>query len=223
METIILTEFLSNSQYGWLLVLIAAGVISTRVILSGLESIVVSLAKLKIAVGINSQDYKKQLKNESDVTAVLKAVREEFAADRVVLMQYHNGVKSVANNHLLKVSASHEVMSSTARSMLTNIQQWPSNFIDSWNPAVFDNDYITVGDNYFIKDNSEAKGVYEFLYRYGVKRLVVFPVSDPYGAVFGLAMVHLSGDHVIPSPQRLKWAYARFQAIGALLSGVTKD
>lgn len=223
METVILTEFLNNSQYGWLLVLITVGVISTRVILSGLESIIISLGKLKAAVGINSQDYKKQLKYESDVTAVLKAVREEFSADRVVLMQYHNGVKSVANNHLLKVSASHEVVSSTARSMLTDIQQWPSNFIDSWNSAVFENDYITVGDNYFVKDTTETKGVYEFLYRYGVERLVIFPVSDPYGAVFGLAMVHLSGGHAIPSSERLKWAYARFQAIGALLAGVTKD
>lgn len=223
METFIFTVLLENSEYGWILFTLVALVVSAKVIFNGMESAAQSLIKLKSAVSINSQDYKKQLKNEADVTAVLKTVREEFAADRVVLMQYHNGVKSVANNHLLKVSASHEVVSTVARSMLTTIQQWPSNFIDVWNTNVFDNEYVILEEDNFGRSKNDAKGVYEFLSRYGVKRAMVFPVSDPYGAVFGLAMVHLSGEHNIPSSNKLKWAYSRFQAVGALLAGVSRD
>lgn len=221
MEQALILEALARTDYGGLVALLVAIAVCLGLIAKSVSASVDALTRIRGLVSITSNDYKKQLKNDTDVSAVLKAVREEYSADRVLVLQYHNGVRSVANNHLLKVSATHEVLSGNAKSMINAIQQWPSNFIEDWNTSVFDNQYLIPSKESFAKEN--LNGIYEFLSGYGVDQILVFPITDSFGGVFGLGMVQLSKRPYRPSENQVRWGYSRFQAIGALLAGTSKE
>lgn len=225
MEQVILTELLSSSEYGWLgwlsLLLIAITIVLSF-ISKNIVNIINNLKTIQSALGSPVKDYEKQMKNEADVTEILRTIRHDLYADRVIVLQYHNGVHSIAGNHFWKVSATHEAIGKGVNSMLNAIQSWPSNYLGEWNTDIFDNRYVVVDREVDLKDNPSLRGICEFLNLHEVDKLMAFPIADSYGKVFGVGMVHITDRTRIPDAELIKWASQRFYAVGALLAG-TKE
>lgn len=225
MEQVILTELLSSSDYGWLgwlSLLLVAITITLSLISKNVATIISNLKIIQIELGSPVKDYQKQMKNEADVTEILRTIRHDMYADRVLVMQYHNGMHSIVGNHFWKVSATHEALGKGVTSMLNSVQSWPSNYLGEWNAQIFENNYIVVNDKVDLADNPGLRGVCEFLNMYGVDKLLAFPIADSYGKVFGVGMVHITDKSRTPDADMIKWASQRFYAVGALLAG-TKE
>lgn len=225
MEQVILTELLSSSEYGWLgwlSLLLVAITIVLSLISKNVVSIISNLKIIQATLGSPVKDYKKQMKNEADVTEILRTIRYDLHADRVLVLQYHNGVHSIAGNHFWKVSATHEELGKGVTSMMHSVQSWPSNYLGEWNSQILENNYIVVDGKVDLEDNPGLRGMCEFLNMYGVDKLMAFPIADSYGKVFGMGMVHITDKSRAPDEDLIKWASQRFYAVGALLAG-TKE
>lgn len=225
MEQVILVELLKDAEYGWI-VWFSLTFVAVTIVLSLLSkhtaSIIGNLKVIQSALGSPVKDYQKQMKKESDVTEILRTIRRDLYADRVLVLQYHNGVHSIVGNHFWKVSATHEVLNKDATSMLNAIQSWPSNYLGEWNADIFNNTYIVVDSKVDLRNKPGLRGVCEFLNLYGVDRMMAFPITDSYGKVFGVGMVHISDKTKYPEKDLIIWASQRFYAVGALLAG-TKE
>lgn len=225
METVIIQELLGNDSYGWIVwlgLLLVAGAVGLSLISKNLITIVKNVKELQGNLKAPVTDYKKQVKLETDITNILRTIRHDLRAERVLVLQYHNGVHSIANNHLLKVSATHEAVGKNTKTMVNAIQAWPSNYLGEWNTILFDNTFIEIADKVSISEYPGLRGVCEFLNAYEVDKMILYPITDSYGDVFGVGMVHLSANDPYPSKDLIKWASQRFYAVGALLAG-TQD
>lgn len=223
MEAVIVQEFLEHESYGWIgwLSLLLLGVTIVLSFLSkSVMSIISNIRTIQNTLKSPKADYKKQVKHEVDISNIIRTIRHDLKADRVLVLQYHNGVHSIAHNHLLKISATHEAIDRNTKSMMNFIQAWPSNYLQEWNVSLFENRFIEVKDKVDIVDAPGLRGVCEFLNAFNVDRMILFPITDPYGEVFGVGMVHLSEKANYPSRDMVKWASQRFYAVGALLAGV---
>lgn len=226
MEAGLIVEILNNPDYGWL------GWASVLVVMLSFVVGFVSKQLITIAKNIAElhkqfkkpavTDYKKQVKCEANISGILRTIKRDLHADTVMIWQYHNGVHSIANNSLLRVSATHESINQNGVSYLGLIDGWMANFLGDWNNELFDGRYIECARVPELH-NPSLRGLVQYLERSGVKSIYLFPLADVYGAVFGVGVVCYSGkEHVIDSAF-LKWAGARFTAIGAMLAGVKND
>jgi uncharacterized protein involved in tolerance to divalent cations len=223
MEAIIVQEFLNHESFGWIgwvSLLLLAITIVLGLLSKSILAIVTNIKSIQSTLKVEKKDYRQELKKEADVTGILRTIRHDLFADRVLVLQYHNGIHSIAQNHLWKVSATHEVISKNAHSMINAIQSWPSNYLGEWNGALFDSKYIELKEKVSMEECPGLRGVCEFLAAYEVDRMILFPIVDSYGEVFGVGMVHMANKSAYPTPDMIKWASQRFYAVGALLAGV---
>lgn len=222
MEQVILTEILKDAEYGWLVglsLILVAMTIVLSLISKHVASIIGNMKTIQKALGSPVKDYLKQMKNEADVTVILRTIRRYMGADRVLVLQYHNGVHSISGNHFWKISATHEVLGEGVTSMLNSIQSWPSNYLGEWNADIFGGKYVEVVRKVDLNTNPGLRGVCEFLNLHKVDKLMAFPIADSYGKVFGVGMVHISDKVRYPEEGLITWASQRFYAVGALLAG----
>lgn len=223
METVVVKEFLEHDSYGWIgwVSLLLLGIAIVLSFLSkSIVSIIDNIKNIQDRLRPPVNNYKKQVKNEADITDIIRAIQRDLHADRVLVLQYHNGVHSIANNHLLKVSATHEVVARYSKSMLNAVQGWPSNYLGEWNSELFENEYVEVKDKVSIEEHPGLRGVCEFLNAYDIDKMILFPITDSYGEVFGIGMVHMKKGAPYPSHDMVRWASQRFTAVGALLAGI---
>lgn len=168
-------------------------------------------------------DYTKQIKREGNIAPLLADIRHNTYADRVCVVQYHNGVHSIANNSLLKVSMTHERVGLNVPSIMNNVQSWPANYLGNINEQIFDFRYIAHPTLKSMAECPDMRGLYDQLKTHGVKSVYCFPIQDAYGKVFGIGVIqYVHKEHDLDSTW-LKWTQARFTSIGALLAGVQDD
>ena len=226
MEIALLTSLLGSGEYGWLgwlsLLLLAAsimlGVLSKTVL-----TVIESAKQIKKLTATQPVNYHSQIKSDAGIANILRIIRRDLNADRVLVLQYHNGVRSIANNHLLKVSATHEAIAQNMPAVINDMQSWPSNYLGDWNNEIFDNRYLSVSQNVDFDKSSSLRGICEFLKAQGVRRMYIFPITNAYGAVFGVGLVQQISRDVQLSDDMIKWASQRFHGIGALLSPAVED
>lgn len=223
MEMALLTTILENesvSWIGWLLIVTVVLGFGIGMLTKSISTIVKNVKALKKE--LEKPDYKKQIKCENNITEVLRTVRHTMFADRVLVMQYHNGVYSIANNSLLKLSITHESLDRYTKSTLQSLQGIPSNYLGNWNKEIFESRYVTVPS---IKDGNiipEQRGIIQFLESTGVKSMYLFPIEDSLGHAFGIGLVqYMRTEHELTN-EELSWARHRFSGIGALLAGPGK-
>ena len=221
-----LKMILDNPDTAWIgyaaLVLVLISIALT--LISGfLVKIVTNFREVAKQLRPKKPDYKKQIKMEADVSAILRNIRHDLHADRVCILQYHNGVHSIADNSLLKLSMSHESLSLNVRSVMQEVQNWFANSLGSINSEIFDGRYIKHVKVHEMDDEPELRSVSQYLKQNGVKSIYCFPVTDVYGKTFGIGIVQYTRKEYDLDGEWIRWARDRFIAVGTLLAGVEKE
>lgn len=224
MEFQLIDKVLNDPAVGWIgwsLIIMVLIVIALAVITKWALMLVENLKKLKVAAN-KKPDYKKQIKCESNINQILRTIKHDLHADSVIIMQYHNGVHSIADNSLLRISATHESTTQNSVSHLRDMDGWMASFLGEINESIFEGRYITLESTDELNEDVTARGFKQYLDKVRCKSLYLFPLQDPYGLTFGVGMVcYTHKPHLIHS-DFLKWASGRFHAIGALLAGSEK-
>lgn len=222
-ETAMLQALLNHDSVGWIgwtVVISVVVTVALGFITKGLFQVIKNVKSIRAEVV--KTDYKKQIKCESNINELLRTIKHEMHADAVMVLQYHNGVHSIANNSLLRISATHESITQMSPSYLGVIDSWMANFMGSWNKLIFDGRYIAIED--FSKEelDQDLLGLQQWLAKIHCKSIYLFPVQDAYGATFGIGVICHTSKPVVHSSEFLSWAKGRFNAIGALLAGIDK-
>jgi hypothetical protein len=176
----------------------------------------------------SSQDsFIKSLKTETNVSGLLQDLKHSLYADRLLILQYHNGTYSIASNHLAKVTATHEALSSDVPSLVTSISSWPASFFGNFNESLVNHNCIEIPSLPVLLDDTDpgaavVRGLYSYLAANGVRSMYLFPLANSYGKVFGFAMLHYVNKSHTLSGKELELASTRFSAIGHLLAGLSK-
>lgn len=220
MEAQLLTTLLLDETMGWVGWLMLISVVVAFGV-GMLTKYLVSIAKNVKALKkeLSAPDYKKQIKAENNINNVLRTIKHDLVADRVFVLQYHNGVYSIANNSLLKLSMTHESISPGTRSSINTFQNIPSSYFGSWNSDIFDGRYITIPSVEDEKSSSEHRAMVQMLQGGDVKSLYLFPIEDSIGKTFGIGAVEYTRKETELSSEWVHWAKRRFSGIGALLAG----
>lgn len=224
MELTILNTLLHDDNIGWVGWLVIVTVVvgfGIGMLTKSLATIVKNVKALKEE--LKKPDYKKHIKCENSITNVMRTIRHDLGSDRVTVIQYHNGVHSIASNSLLKMSTTHESLDKGIKSAMHNFQNIPSNYFGNWNKDIFDSRYVMVPSVGSEEVAPEQRGVIQFLKDSGVKSVYLFPIEDSLGATFGVGVVQYTRKECELTTNELRWAKNRFQGIGALLSGPVKE
>lgn len=169
--------------------------------------------------GGDSNDYEKQIKNELNISPILSEIRHKLHADRVAILQYHNGIHSIANNSLLKVSMTHERLGLDTPSIMNQVQGWPANYLGCMNDKIFNREYVEFSDMSKMDNSMELRGLYEH-FKNTTQSFYFFPVTDLRGKVFGIGVVQYERHNHKMDEEWLRWANDMFSNIGTLLAGV---
>jgi hypothetical protein len=238
MDFQIILALLEHKSLGWITaVILLATLISVAfgIVAKAIVSITKDIGALKKSKQpISPNDYKEQVKEDTAVVEILRTVRHDMNSDRVLILQFHNGIHSIAHNHLLKVSATHEATSPNVPAIITEISGWPTNYLGVWGRDIFENHYLAWDKAEYLKLVKDAetspnmtedhhnvatlRGIADYLIAHNVEHMWMFPITDARGAVFGMAMVQQVGRKQAIYPEMVKWASQRFHAIGALLT-----
>jgi hypothetical protein len=221
MELALITTVLTDPVYGWvgwvmiltIVIVVAIGIIS-KWALTAVENVKAIREKMS-----KKTDYRKQIKTEADINQILRTIKHDLHADSVVIMQYHNGVHSLADNSLLRISATHESVVANVSSHLKDMDGLMASFLGEINNSIFEGRYVDVRNLAELDDDVTARGFRQYLDSIRAKSVYLFPLADAYGKTFGIGVVmYVTKEHDI-SPEFMKWASGRFHAIGALLAG----
>jgi hypothetical protein len=170
-----------------------------------------------------SSDYVKQIKNENNIAPLLNDIRIETGADRVVILQYHNGIHSIANNSLLKLSMTHERISMYTSSIMNVVQNWPANYLSSINDEIFNRLCVKYPSIEDMCNTPGLRGAYEQFKDFGIKSMYCFPIADSKGRIFGIGMVQYTGGKYELNDEAMKLVRSLFISIGTLLAGVVEQ
>lgn len=167
----------------------------------------------------DSTDYERHVKNELNISPILSEIRHNTHADRVGILQYHNGIHSIANNGLLKVSMTHERLGLNVSSLMNLMQGWPANYFGLINDQIFDRQYVAYPDLATLGALPELRGLYE-QFKDTTRSFYFFPVTDLRGKVFGIGLVQYERHDHDMDEEWLRWCNDMFSNIGTLLAGV---
>jgi len=225
MEFIHTLEFIvKNPETAWIgytLIIITLSAIALATTSSFLVKLVSSMKELIKELKVNKDsDYVKQIKNETNISPLLNDIKNAVNADRVCVMQYHNGIHSIANNSLLKLSMTHEKLSSNTTSIINQVQNWPANYISAINDKIFNKKCMAMPKIHDMQQMSELRGVYQQLLDFKVKSLYCFPVTDARGKVFGIGAVQFTNEEYNIEEQKMYWVKGVFASVGTLLAGL---
>lgn len=221
--TVILTSLINNADYGWVAVITALLVAIAGAVMfisKAVVSIVHSIKVLKKEV--KPASFKAQVYCESDVSGLMRTIRHDTRADRVLIYQFHNGIHSIVNNSLWKVSVSHESLNPNIPSVISKAERWPFNYLGKYNKEVTEGNHVkvvNVGEEYRNPDSAEVRGFLGQMKVEGVKSIYMFPLVDSLGFTFGMGMVQYMREPVELEEEWVYWCRDRFRAIGILLAG----
>jgi hypothetical protein len=202
--------------------------------IAGTTVVAVVVAKLgEIMKGINAfraewakmhkpkkHDYAKQGKMEADVTNHLRVIKHDLQCDRVLIMQLHNGIHSIARVPFLRYSCTHEQLSKGTDSIMQLLQNINANLYGSWNVDVFDGKNICYPKVHDISTSDPSlAGAEQFIAAHGVQSIYIFPLQDAYGKTYGAGIIEFCREERNLEVEWLKWTHSRFLAIGAILAG----
>lgn len=214
---------LKNPETSWIgyLTIIAVVLVGGLFVVSGLlVKAIDNFKQISASLKTQKKDYTRQIKNEANITPLLSDIRHNTHADRVCIVQYHNGVHSIANNSLLKASMTHERLGLNVTSVMNSVQNWPANYLGKINDEIFNHRYVAHHDAKALLDCPDLRGLYEQIKSRGVQSIYCFPLHDAFGQVFGIGVVQYTQKKHELNSEWLKWTQARFSSIGTLLAGL---
>lgn len=165
-------------------------------------------------------DYQKQVKAEADITNNLRVIKRDLQCDRVLIMQLHNGVHSIARVPFLRYSCTSEQLSKSTSSIMNQLQNINANLYGSWNGKIFDGQNICFPDvSEISKQDPSMLGAEQFIKAHDVSSVYIFPLQDAYGKTYGAGVVEFCHEKKDLEIDCIKWTHNRFLAIGAILAG----
>jgi|GEM_PF-4642384 len=214
----------NNPETAWIgytLIIITLSTVALATITSFLVKLVSSTKELAKELKISKEsDYTGQIKNETNISPLLNDIKNTVNADRVCVVQYHNGTRSITNTSLLKLSMTHEKLSGDATSIMNKVQNWPANYISTVNDKMFNRQYMAIPKIDDLQQISDLRGVYQQLLDFEVKSLYCFPVTDARGKVFGIGLILYTNEECDIDEQKMGWLEEAFANVGTLLAGL---
>lgn len=143
-------------------------------------------------------DKKKQFSREfstiidinDKVLTKLKHLKNDVNADRVYIVQYHNGLANLSGLSFAKMSCTHEVVKTGLKVAQPDLQNLPVSAFSSLTNAAFGN------ENTYFYDIEKLKrfdvSTYSLLKSHKAKSVLVVPLKDDEGSVFGFVVVEFT-------------------------------
>lgn len=235
METILLANLLSfislNPSSVW--VIISASTLLTLVFLVVLTTLLIKLlnnSATLISLGSRvkkEEDFDKQIRCAVDVTQSLRSMKHDNFADRVSVIQTHNGDHSITGIDFFKYSITHQSQNEDIYATINDFDKGKPigvvlDIIDSL--KLKKQPWLAYEDVEELKQSSYSRSFYQSYCKvYGTKSVYIFPLVDVRGYMFGFGMVEYVNKSYSMEPKRLEQMADRFKQIGALLSGIEKE
>ena len=217
--------------FGILSVIAAALAFITSQVFRMLKSVVESKALVQEAremLSPKDKDYTPQIMLESIIGERLQTIKHEVFADRVMILQYHNGEKSVANVPFLKLTCTHETISALATSIQLDIAALTANLFGHWNKLLFSNKPIFIPDftagalNFEGEGslNGDVRGLYQFLTARGTQSIYLFPLLDTHGRTFAVGVVDYTHRKHELNEEWQDWLSSQFSNVGSVVASL---
>ena len=172
----------------------------------------------KIREKYSNHDYVPDIHKNTRLNKDLAIMREKVGADRVLLLQVHNGERSIAKNPFLKYSCTHEALSVDADSIMGKIRDAQMSMCNHWANKLVDNEVITCESVACLKNDLGMKALHQYIESFAVKSLYVFPLRDRYGVVYGMGVVHFNTTEVKLTEKTKAWLKSQFAITAILLA-----
>lgn len=187
----------------------------------------------KAMLSPKDKDYTPQIMLEKLIGERLQTIKSEVFADRVMIFQYHNGEKSVANVPFLKLTCTHETISALATSIQLDVAALTANLFGYWNQMLFSNQSISIPDFHDSATNEssenvlkgDVRGLYQFLTARGTKSIYLFPLLDTHGKTFAIGVVDYTHRTHELNEEWHNWLLSQFSNVGSIIAslGVSKS
>lgn len=223
MEKILLEYFLENGMSAVVGAAVGVGALAGVVgyITTQVRDSIRALADVKKTLKkmSNSEyDYSPIVFCDVDITEFVTKIRSTLAADRVLVLQYHNGEKSIADNPFLKLTCTHEVLARGCSSVQRAFSAVPMSMFGTWNSSMFEGQPVVLPHFSDLDEDPALRPLYQFLQPHHPQSMYVFPIQDVSGKTFGMGVVEYVDNAAVIDDADKGWAASRFQQVGALLT-----
>lgn len=203
------------SQYpqpGWVVTSIFALLI-VRQALNLLKEHVSTFKSLRSIVVHEPKSIEKIAVAEQKAAIEMTSIAKDFGVDRACIALFHNGTKSLANVHFLKMSIMIEGLSGRVGPIMQSIQNRNiAEYGDIGYKIIKEREIVSIADIETIKDS--IPGAYIILHLNLVKSLHIAPiVNNETGHVDGCVFVEHCVDPVALSDEEMRKIQARAQAV----------
>lgn len=169
------------------------------------------------------EEFDKSIRCAVDITESLRAIKHDNFADRVSVIQTHNGDHSITGIDFFKFSITHQT---TEHNIYPTIADFDKGKPIGLVLSIIDRlklkkePHIAYPSTNACNDSSYCRSFYQsYVIPYGAKSLYIFPLTDVKGYMFGFGMVEYVNQPYTMEDRRIKECEDRFIQIGALLSG----
>jgi hypothetical protein len=233
MEIKAILDFLSGDEW-WKIG--ATGAIVLSILIAAISYAIIKLTSAIISTNelmktISKQaanDYTPHVYMDVNVSSLLTLIRRQTYADRVSVYQYHNGEKDIANNRFLKISCTHENISSNVNSVQKYMENIPTAMFGNWNTHIFEKQHVFVKDVNNLEKMGELRAAYQLLSNNHTSSTYLYPLTTPLGKVFGFGIIEYCRTGSEKTGQTIDeklddWLGKEFNSVGTLLSQSTVD
>lgn len=193
-----------DPRYAWI-ALIVALVPVIKFLIREVPAIIKSISPIRSSI-------EEMAASERQASDAMNQIAEDFGVDRAGLALFHNGTKSMANIHMLKVSVIAEGLSGRVGSIMNDAQ---SRTIGEYGRILYDlinsQNPIKIKSVTSIKDTE--KGAHAILHNHLVKSAYVMPIFANKKSIDGCVFVEYCVDEVELDDAMLAQIQARAQAV----------
>lgn len=172
-------------------------------------------------------DVDSAIRNAVDVTEALRVLKHDNFADRVSVVQMHNGEHSITGIDFFKISITHQSNSKHTYPTIVEFDKGKpiATLLHVIEAIKIDKKpWLAIPDVETMHDDNHCRSFYlSYITKYGTKSIYFFPVTDVNGYLFGMGMIEYTKEKSDMEEKRLEDCKLRFQQIGAMLSGVERN
>ena len=168
-------------------VLITAGSIY---VFSAVKRLILKAMKNKKPKGLTAESFPELALKNTTVFDLITQMRLKMGADRVVVVQYHNGTKNLKNLDFLRMTCSHESITPGLRAKQLFINGLPVSAYNYLTLATCDKESRQLVDISVLKDIDTY--TYELFVDDGAESVLISPLKDEHNLTFGYVLIEFA-------------------------------